>query len=111
MCIILYVLCHVVPPDPVTNLMASTVTETTVTITWTNNNVFEDNALITEARVDYFREGQVTQSTTVTVNSPATATVSALTPLTMYNISVVVTNVAGTSDPSSVLFTTLSLCN
>ena len=92
------------------NITALVVSETNITLTWSNG--FDGNAPITETQVDYYAEGEdiLLSMMSNTSGNLTTLTLMDLMPLTLYNISVVVINIAGTSDPGYVLISTLSNC-
>ena len=66
------------------------------------------NTPITGARIDYFEEGQAVQTESPT-GMPTMFRLTGLTPLALHNISVVLINAAGESEPRSITATTLSL--
>ena len=84
---------HSVAPDPVTNLMATDVTERTITITWMNG--FDGNSPIVGARIDYFEAGGTLRTVMVAGNSPTTYTLMGLTPFASHTVTVFLLNVMG----------------
>ncbi len=71
--------------------------------------VFDGYTPITEARIDYFTEGQAVQSVSIESPTPTSFILRNLMPYMTYNITVFYTNEVGTSDLS--IQVTLSLGN
>ena len=99
---------HTVPPDPPTNVMVTSSSETTLVLSWANG--FNGNSAITGVRVDYTPDGGTTMSQTFQGGaSLQSATLSPLLPFRSYTIRVHVMNAIGVSDPRSTSGATLSL--
>ena len=94
----------VVPPDPVTNLMAVDVTISTISISWING--FNGRTPITGARIDYLPEGGVLTTRNLPGSNPTTITLMGLVPSTNHTITVSLMNIAGMSDPTSIVILT-----
>ncbi len=73
--------------------------------------VFDGYTPITEARIDYFTEGQAVQSVCIESPTPTSFTLRSLMPFMTYNITVFLTNEVGSSDPVSIQAMTLPLGN
>jgi hypothetical protein len=87
-------------PDAPTGLIAGTITSTTVDLTWTNTST------ATDALIEYSSDSEASWNPwdhTGTSITTGAATVTYLTPNTMYSFRVSTINAGGTSAPSTVL--------
>ena len=101
----MYVLINTVPPDPITNLVATSIGEREVSLSWLTG--FNGHTPITAIEVNVIpAAGAPFRRVLGTVN---TTTITGLMPFREYKFSIAVVNLAGRSEMVNISARTLSL--